>query len=155
MPKPKTVGAKKSKAVLKVSKGKVKGLGIPKSQLLVKCAPVPVFVVDEKITPGHAKLLKLAKQRGIKLTGLTRCTDKKQIRRNRRRSQAPIRRSQGPPPAGHDYDEFPYALTHQGGTGAVVLPNVSPDNQQAGRDLWQFYRVNNIQEGDSFDVEVP
>lgn len=93
-------------------------------------------------------------KKGIKLTGLKRLTGKNNIRRNRRRSQAPLRKKRGGPSTGKDYDEFPYALTHQGGTGAHVEENLSEDNQGAGRALGTFYRKNNISEGDTFDVKI-
>jgi hypothetical protein len=151
--KKKTSGGKgKSKAGSLSSKAKISKSKSPAVSSAV--AACPVFRISKAQFPGHAQLLENAQTQGISLKGLTRLTGKNNIRRNRRRSQAPIRKAKGPPPAGHDYDEFPYASTHQGGTGARVEANVSADNQGAGRALGAFYRTNNIGEGDSFDVEI-
>jgi hypothetical protein len=73
---------------------------------------------------------------------------------NRYYSQKDIRKAQGGPPAGHDYDEFPYASTKQGGTGAHVEPVPSADNQDAGRKLGAFYRKHKLKENDSFDINI-
>ena len=114
---------------------------------------IPKFQVSKKEFPGHARVIENAAEEGKPLK-LTRLEDKKAIRRNRRRSQRPIRKAKGGPPPRMDYDEFPYASTHEGGTGTSVEPNVSTDNQGAGRALGKFYRDNNIKEGDTFEVEV-
>jgi hypothetical protein len=155
MPKPKTAKpgstASKKKATQKLGVSKTAGKNTKKTKVAAKC---PTFTVSRSEFPGHVKVLENAKKKGHKLTGLQRQTGKNNIRRNRRRSQAPIRKAKGPPKKGHDYDEYPYASTHQGGTGAYVEPNKSEDNQGAGRALGSFYRKNNIGEGDTFNIKI-
>ena len=65
-----------------------------------------------------------------------------------------IRKENGPPPTGYDYDEFPYASTKQGGKGAHVEPVPSSENQEVGRELGVFYLKNHIGEGDKFDIRI-
>lgn len=114
----------------------------------------PVFRVSRAKYPNHVRMLENARAKGHPLTGQTRNGGRRAARRNRYESQKDIRRREGPPPTGHDYDEFPYASTRQGGAGAHVEPVRSEENQAVGRDLGAFYANNNIQDGDSFDVRI-
>jgi len=152
----------KSKAKAKVTSSKAHPVKKAK-----KKAACPVFKVSKARTPEHHALLKQAEKEGHSLKGLKRLTDKQAIRRNRRRSQAPIRAKKrkasaaagivdkaGGPGSGYNYDEFPYASTHQGGTGATVKRTSETDNQDAGRDLGAFYKKRKIGEGDSFDISL-
>lgn len=68
--------------------------------------------------------------------------------------QKEIRKQQGSPPEGFDYDEFPYASTKQGGTGTHVEPVISAENQAVGRDLGLLYRKHGLKENDEFDIEI-
>ena len=114
----------------------------------------PTFKVSRKQYPNHARMLENAKNKGHSLTNLTRGSGTRAAQKNRYESQKAIRKQQGGPPTGFDYDEFPYASTKQGGAGAHVEPVPSAENQAAGRDLGQFYREYNIHEDDLFDVEI-
>lgn len=99
-------------------------------------------------------MLENAQNEGHSLTNLTRGSGTRAAKKNRYESQKAIRKQQGGPPKGFDYDEFPYASTKQGGAGAHVEPVPSAENQAVGRDLGQFYRKYNIHEDDLFDVEI-
>ncbi len=99
-------------------------------------------------------MLESAQKKGHSLKDLTRDSGTRAAQKNRYGSQKAIRKLQGGPPKGYDYDEFPYASTKQGGAGAYVEPVLSVENQAVWRDLGQFYRQNNIHEDDLFDVEI-
>ncbi len=53
-----------------------------------------------------------------------------------------------------NYDEFPYACTAEGGSGAYLESVNAAENQAAGRSLGQFLRENNIGNGDRFLVVI-
>lgn len=125
------------------------------AKCLTNATGLPVFLVSKAETPGHWDLVKKAQAKGQPKI-LTRHTDKKAIRRNRYRSQAPMRKTlpQKKVPKGKDIDEYPYASSQQGGTGATVVLNLSTDNQTAGRNLGAFFKKNNISDGDSYEVRL-
>ena len=114
----------------------------------------PTFEVSRKQYPNHVKMLENAQQKGHSLTNLTRGSGTRAARKNRYEAQKTIRKQQGGPPKGYDYDEFPYASTKQGGAGSHVEPVSSTENQAVGRDLGLFYRKYNIKEDDLFNVEI-
>ncbi|SDO05084.1 Deoxyribonuclease NucA/NucB [Paenibacillus sp. yr247] len=99
-------------------------------------------------------MLENAQENGHSLENLQRGGGTREAQKNRYEAQKQIRKEQGPPPEGHDYDEFPYASTKQGGAGAHVEPVPSEENQAVGRDLGQFYKKNGINENDSFDIKI-
>ena len=115
---------------------------------------VPEFEVSRSEYPNHAKMLENAQSEGHSLEGLERGEGTRAARKNRYESQKEIRKKQGGPPKGYDYDEFPYASTKQGGKGAHVEPVPSVENQAVGRDLGQFYRKYNIKCGDKFNIKI-
>ena len=114
----------------------------------------PVFEVSKDKYPNHARVIENAEKKGLPTKDLERGAGTKAAQRNRRRAQADIRKKNGPPPKDHDYDEFPYASSKQGGKGSHVEPVKSTENQAAGRDLGKFYRENGIKKGDKYDVKV-
>ncbi|MBC2582897.1 hypothetical protein HGI79_22095 [Clostridium sp. DJ247] len=114
----------------------------------------PAFEVSRATYPNHVKMLENAQKDGHTLNNLERGSGTRAANKNRYNSQKEIRKNQGPPPKGFDYDEFPYASTKQGGEGAHVEPVPSAENQAVGRDLGQFYRKYNIKEGDLYDVKI-
>ncbi len=114
----------------------------------------PVFEVSRKKYPNHAKMLENANREGHSFKNLQRGAGTREAKKNRYQSQKQIRKKQGGPPKGYDYDEYPYASTKQGGKGAHVEPVLSEENQAVGRDLGQFYKKNNIKENDMFDVKI-
>ena len=81
---------------------------------------------------------------------LNRETSKAAIKDNRKgalRGQP----SAGP---GMSLDEYPFASTKQGGAGARVQSVPRSEQCSQGGCLSSFYRKNNIQDGDAFQVEV-
>ncbi|MCF6346349.1 MAG: NucA/NucB deoxyribonuclease domain-containing protein, partial [Thiomicrorhabdus sp.] len=121
---------------------------------IIKEGSNPVFEISKTKYPNHAKVIENAEKKGLPIKNLERGSGTKAAQRNRRRAQAEMRKKNGPPPKGYDYDEFPYASSNQGGKGAHVEPVKSTENQAAGRDLGNFYRENGIKEGDKYDVKI-
>ncbi|MCD9637327.1 RHS repeat-associated core domain-containing protein, partial [Tenacibaculum maritimum] len=112
------------------------------------------YKLSKKKFPEHVAMVENAIKKGHSLKGLKRGKGTKAARKNRYQSQKEIRKKQGGPKKDHDYDEYPYASTEQGGSGAHVEEVLSDVNQAAGRDLGKFYRENKIQHGDSFDIQI-
>ena len=81
---------------------------------------------------------------------LQRTTNPSQIRRNRRQSGCRRlgRRT------GYNCDEYPFASSLQGGSGAVVKLVPIRENSVQGGMLAAFYRRNNIGHGGCFKVKV-
>ncbi len=99
-------------------------------------------------------MLENATKKGHSLKDLKRGSGTRAADRNRYNAQKDIRKEKGGPPSGHDYDEFPYASTKQGGRGAHVQPVLSGENQAVGRELGAFYKKLGIGNGDSFDIKI-
>lgn len=114
----------------------------------------PIFKLSKEKYPNHTKMLENAQEEGHPLKGLKKGSGTREAQKNRYEAQKEIRKQQGAPPEGYDYDEFPYASTKQGGKGAHVEPVPSEENQAAGRDLGQFYKKYKIKEDDVFDIEI-
>lgn len=114
----------------------------------------PVLTVSREQYPNHAKMLENAQEKGHSLEGLERGSGTRAAQKNRYQAQKDIRKQQGSPPEGYDYDEFPYASTKQGGAGSHVEPVLSEENQAVGRDLGKFYREQGIKENDKFDIKI-
>ena len=114
----------------------------------------PTLRLSREEYPNHTKMLENAQEKGHSLEGLERGAGTRAAASNRYHAQKEIRKEKGAPPEGHDYDEFPYASTKQGGAGSHVEPVISEENQAAGRKLGAFYRENNIKENDKFDIEI-
>ena len=114
----------------------------------------PVFEISRGKYPNHTAMLENARAQGHSFEGLERGSGTRAARKNRYESQKKIRKENGPPPTGYDYDEFPYASTKQGGKGAHVEPVPSSENQEVGRELGVFYLKNHIGEGDKFDIRI-
>ena len=110
--------------------------------------------VEVRELKRQVKELENANREGHSFKNLQRGAGIREAKKNRYQSQKQIRKKQGGPPKGYDYDEYPYASTKQGGKGAHVEPVLSEENQAVGRDLGQFYKKNNIKENDMFDVKI-
>ncbi|XP_028406394.1 uncharacterized protein LOC114528869 [Dendronephthya gigantea] len=82
---------------------------------------------------------------------LTRITDKARIRKNRVDSGCT---KYGWRPKGYNVDEYPFASSAQGGKGAVLRLVPIRENSRQGGKLAQFYKKNDIKNGDSYDIEL-
>ena len=104
----------------------------------------PTIEFSKSETPGIARNIENAIAEGAPST-LNRETAKSQIRKNRRdalRGQS----SAGP---GQSLDEFPFASSKQGGTGACVASVCAREQSIQGGKLSQFFQRNNIEKNDS------
>jgi len=117
-------------------------------------ANIPTLGLSRTEFPNHTAMLENAQKAGHSLEGLTRGAGRRAAEKNRYESQKQIRKDQGPPPKNHDYDEFPYASTEQGGKGAHIEPVLSAENQAAGRRLGGFYHQHGIKAGDAFNIKI-
>jgi len=115
---------------------------------------VPIYELSRSNFEDHVKMVENAQKEGHSLKNLKRGKGTKAARKNRYQAQKEIRKKQGGPKKDHDYDEFPYASTEQGGLGSHIEEVSSEVNQAAGRDLGKFYRENNIKHGDVFDIKI-
>lgn len=105
--------------------------------------------MSRSITPEIAKNIENAISQGAP-TVLTREASKRQIRRNRRDA---LRGQQAAGP-GQSLDEYPFASTKQGGSGACVAAVCAGEQSIQGGQISQFYQRNNINDGDSFNVRI-
>jgi hypothetical protein len=55
---------------------------------------------------------------------------------------------------GKSLDEYPFASTKQGGSGACVSAVCAREQSVQGGQISQFYKKHNIKDGDSFNVRV-
>lgn len=99
-----------------------------------------IFKISRKKYPNHVKLIEEAKREGLP-TRLKRGAGKKAAKKNRYEAQKAIRKKQGGPKEGFDYDEYPYASTQQGGKGAKIKEVPSSENQEVGRNLGKFLKI--------------
>ena len=81
---------------------------------------------------------------------LTRTTNSSQIRKNRRDSKC----TKMKPGNGMSCDEYPFASTYEGGTGAVIAAVPIKENNSQGGQLSAFYGKNDIQDGGCFEVKI-
>ena len=81
---------------------------------------------------------------------LHRTTDKAEIRKNRYDSGC----TKMVKPPGQSCDEYPFASSKEGGTGAKTMLVPRAENNMQGGLLSGFYRKNNIADGDCFNVQV-
>jgi hypothetical protein len=90
------------------------------------------------------------KKRMKKTKKLTRQTPRSQIRANRRAALSGVPKAN----PGFSLDEFPFASSTQGGSGAAVeeIP-VSEQNAQGGK-MSSFYQNNNVGNGQSYIVKI-
>jgi len=163
-----TAAAKAAKKLKKLGKGLVGARGKKSSEAIKQLEELarakiskgsgkpknPIFEVSKKQYPNHTKMLENAQKNGHSLEGLERGSGTRAAQKNRYEAQKEIRKKQGPPPKGCDYDEFPYASTKQGGAGSHVEPVQSAENQAVGRDLGKFYREQAIKENGKFDIKI-
>ncbi len=126
--------------------------GVDPGPLTIFKAPVrsfPTLTFRYSETPGIAANIETAQQSGTPST-LSRATNRSLIRANRRVAL----RGQTAPGSGLSLDEYPFASTYQGGSGAqVAAVPVHEQNVQGGK-LSIFYQEHAIGEGDWFHVVI-
>jgi len=127
---------------------------VKKTDEIVDVVKKKVHQISRSQYRNHTNMIENAVKNGHSTKNLKRGKGKKAAKKNRNEAQKEIRKKQGGPKKDHDYDEFPYASTEQGGRRAHVEEVPSSENQAAGRDLGQFYRENDIKPGDTFDIEI-
>ena len=128
--------------------------GVKKIDEVIEVVKNKVLELSRAKYPNHTKMLDNAVGKGHSLENLKRGKGTKAAKKNRYESQKDIRKKQGGPKKDHDYDEFPYASTTQGGKGAHVEEVLSAENQAAGRELGEFYRKEGIKPDDIFDIKI-
>ena len=118
---------------------------------LVKSAEnLPVLSFSKAKTPNVADNIESAIKEGAPDV-LTKEGSKSQIRANRR---AALKDKQGLRNEGESLDEFPFASSKEGGTGARVQSVPVKEQSVQGGVMSQFFKNNNIKDGDKFKVNV-
>lgn len=107
---------------------------------------IPTVVFSRSRAPGIARNFDNAVANGAP-TRLTRVGDA--ARKANRRAAL---RGQGRPAAGQSLDEYPFASTAQGGSGAFVRPVPVGEQSYQGGVLSRFYQNRGVRPGDPFDV---
>ncbi|CAB4031408.1 Hypothetical predicted protein [Paramuricea clavata] len=79
---------------------------------------------------------------------LHRITDRNAIAKNRRDSGC----TRMPKPPGKNCDEYPFASSQEGGTGAQIMAVPIRENSMQGGLLGGFYRSQGIGDGDCYNV---
>jgi hypothetical protein len=109
---------------------------------------LPVHEISHSQYPGVASNLD-AHILGGGSPLVDRLTGRNAIRRNRSDAQRGLNR----PQPGMSWEEFPFASTRQGGSGATLSQIPLSENVSHGRDsLWPFYRDTPVAAGDTFYV---
>ena len=80
---------------------------------------------------------------------LTRTKDESLKKQNRKESCGNMK-----PGKGMSCDEYPFASTYEGGTGAVIAAVPIKENNSQGGQLSAFYGKNDIQDGGCFEVKI-
>ncbi|MFP4365424.1 MAG: RHS repeat-associated core domain-containing protein [Spirochaetia bacterium] len=109
----------------------------------------PSFQVSRSRTPNIAQNIENAQSSGQPIN-LTRMQNRSGIRANRR---AALRGHQRPDPS-MSLDEYPFASTYEGGSGATVSPVPATEQNIQGGELGGIYRSNNIVDREQFTIEV-
>ncbi|MDQ6719298.1 MAG: DNRLRE domain-containing protein [Candidatus Dormibacteraeota bacterium] len=109
---------------------------------------LPTVVFSRSRAPGLATNFDRAVAAG-KPTTVNRVLSKAQRDANRRAAL----RGQQPAPAGQSLDEYPFACTIQGGTGACVLAVPEGEQSYQGGVLSTFFQREGIAPGDPFNVQ--
>ncbi|MET8454533.1 DUF6531 domain-containing protein [Streptomyces sp. NPDC005209] len=109
---------------------------------------LPVAHFDDHMFPGVNENLSEALARGESPI-VERQTGRRNIRRNRRAAQRELHR----PGEGMTWEEFPFASTRQGGSGAITTLIERAENNRQGGYLSSFYQKHGIQNGDPFYVD--
>jgi len=110
---------------------------------------LPTVEFSKTETPNITKNIEEAVEQG-KPDILTRETNKSQIRKNRREAL----KGEEAAKEGQSLDEFPFASTKEGGSGANVKGVPTKEQNVQGGKLSQFYQRNDIQNGDKFKVKI-
>jgi hypothetical protein len=119
---------------------------------------LPVHVIDSNLYPDVADNFNNAVSNGESPI-VTRLTGRSAIRANRNAAQAGVPRpgTLGTLPGGGalSWEEFPFASTQEGGSGATLRLIGRAQNVAHGRDsLWPFLRDNGVGNGDQYYVQV-
>lgn len=110
---------------------------------------IPTLEVKRSDMPNIASNIDDAISKGAP-SQLSRVTSRSQIRKNRRAAL----RGQTSAGSGKSLDEYPFASTDQGGDGAFVRSVPAKEQSIQGGKMSQFYKKNNLKNGDSFNVKV-
>ncbi|MFG3292701.1 ricin-type beta-trefoil lectin domain protein [Streptomyces sp. NPDC048179] len=114
---------------------------------------LPVHEIDSSTYPGVADNFNNALANGESPI-VTRLTGRAAIRANRNAAQAGQPRP-GTLMGGMSWEEFPFASTVEGGSGATLRLIPRNENVSHGRDsLWPFLRDNGINSGDQYYVRT-
>ncbi|WP_089101568.1 ricin-type beta-trefoil lectin domain protein [Streptomyces hyaluromycini] len=114
---------------------------------------LPVHEIDSSAYPGVADNFNNALANGESPI-VTRLTGRAAIRANRNAAQAGQPRP-GTLMGGMSWEEFPFASTVEGGSGATLRLIPRNENVSHGRDsLWPFLRDNGINSGDQYYVRT-
>ena len=151
MPGPEDVaaGAAMATKVGQLAKSAIsKGFGKLK-RLFGKGDDLPTIEFDQS-TPNVSTNIREALEEG-KPSVLSRETNKDVIAKNRREA---LRGKENLREPGTSLDEFPFASTKEGGSGARVKAVPVREQSVQGGKLSQFFQRNNIKQGDKFKVKV-
>ena len=151
MPGPEDVaaGAAMATKVGQLAKSAIsKGFGKLK-RLFGKGDDLPTIEFDQS-TPNVSTNIREALEEG-KPSVLSRETNKDVIAKNRREA---LRGKENLREQGTSLDEFPFASTKEGGSGARVKAVPVREQSVQGGKLSQFFQRNNIKQGDKFKVKV-
>ncbi|KAK3578786.1 hypothetical protein CHS0354_030202 [Potamilus streckersoni] len=85
-----------------------------------------------------------------KTRNLQRITDPDQIKKNRQNACGHVSCKKG-----DSCDEYPFASTSQGGTGATTMCVPLSENNSQGGQLARFYRLNKVGDKDFFYMQSP
>jgi Deoxyribonuclease NucA/NucB len=106
---------------------------------------LPVFVVDSKRTPAIARHVRTALTTGYPSVLHRAPSSLRPLNR-----RAACRGWKGP----ETCDEYPFAVTYEGGRGASVAGVPLVEQRRQGGDLQGFFRQKHIRVGDAFLVVV-
>ncbi len=110
---------------------------------------VPTVTFSSSRFPHIVQNIKDAFTQG-KPSNLRRLTDRSLINQNRNQAIGNLA-SAG---TGLSWDEYPFATTYEGGSGAVVMAVPQLEQSSQGGILSSFYQTNSIEDGDEFRVQV-
>lgn len=112
---------------------------------------LPLYTISYKQTPTIASHVSQAIQSG-RPWKLTYIGSKNPLNdQNRKKACKGL---PSPRPAGKQCDEYPFASTYQGGTGASAVLVPEQENSIQGGQLSSFYQSKNLKDGDQFLVGV-
>lgn len=108
---------------------------------------LPVLEINSQKMPTIATHIRQAQ--ATKPSTLTRITNKNEIDRNRENACGNFVRRKG-----IQCDEYPFASTREGGTGASTMGVPASEQRIQGGTISAFYRKNKLKNGSQFTVKV-